>query len=72
MSNDMEIEDYFMRKLKESAISNNGFLPLPSIYLKGNILVGRQSAIACNKFPAGIGQFTEIKVIHGGSVERKK
>jgi hypothetical protein len=64
----MEIEDYFMRKLQESAFSNNGFLPLLSRHLKGYVPDGRQTGIACNKYPAGIDQYTKTKVIHNGTV----
>jgi len=62
MTSDMEIEDYFMRKLNESAVLNNGSLPLQSQHLKGYVSDGRQSGIACNKFPAGIDQFTKPRL----------
>ena len=53
----MEIEDNFMRKLQESAVSNNGFLPLLIRHLKGYVPDGRQTGIACNKYLASIDQF---------------
>jgi hypothetical protein len=64
----MEIEDYFMSKLHESAISINGFLPLLSKHLKCYVHDGRQTGIACNNFPDGIDQIIETKVIHSGTV----
>ena len=58
LSSDVEIEDYFMRKLQESAVANNVFLPLLSKHLKGYVPDDRQTGVAYNEFPAGIDQFT--------------
>jgi hypothetical protein len=41
-------------------------------HLEGYVPDGRQIGIACNTFLAGIDQFTEAKVIHGGTVHYKR
>ena len=61
-----------MRKLQESAVSNNGFLPLLSKHHKGYAPDGRQISIACSKFPASIDQCTKTKVIHNGTVHYRR
>jgi len=68
----MQIEDYFMRKLQESAVSNNGLLPLLSKHLKGYVPDGQQAGIACNKYPTCIDPFTKTKVIQSGMVHYKR
>ncbi len=40
-----------------------------SKYLKGYVPDGHQTGIACGKYPAGVDQFTEVKVIHSGTVQ---
>ena len=65
----MEIEDYFIRKLQGMAISPQTTVPILSKYLKGYVPDGRQMGNACNKFPGGIDQLTEVKVIHIGTVQ---
>jgi hypothetical protein len=37
MVSDMEVEDYFLRKLRETAISLAQFVPLMSKHLKGYV-----------------------------------
>ena len=44
------------------------FVPLMSNQLKGYVLDGRQTRISCGKYPAGVNQYTEIKIIHSGTV----
>ena len=43
----METEDYFVRKLKGMAITPNDPVPIMSKHLKGYVLDGRQLKIAC-------------------------
>ncbi len=69
MTSDLEIEDYFLRKLKETAINPGQNVPLLSRNLKGYVPDGRQTGIAKSKYPAGVNQFTEDKVIHSGAVQ---
>jgi hypothetical protein len=57
-----------MLKLQESAFVSNNYMPLLSKRLKGYVPDGRQIGIACNKFPAGINQFTKTEVIQSGTV----
>ncbi len=71
MTSETEIEDYYIRKLQESAVQTNIDLPLLSKHLKGYVPDGRQTGIACNKFPTGVDQFKKVKVIHNGSVQYK-
>ncbi len=68
MTSDMEVEDYFLRKLRETAINPRLSLPLLSRNLKGYVPYGHQTGIANGKYPAGIDLFTEVKVIHSGRV----
>ncbi len=69
MTSDLEIEDYFLRKLRETAINPGQNVPLLNRNLKGYVPDGRQTRIANNKYPAGVNQFTEVKVIHSGTVQ---
>ena len=55
MCNDMEVEDYFLRKLGETAINPAEYVPLLSRNLKGYV---HQTGIACGKYPAGVNQLT--------------
>jgi hypothetical protein len=64
MCSDMEVEDYFLRKLKETAINPAQYVPILSRNLKGYVPDGHQTGIACGKYPAGVYQFTEVKVIY--------
>ncbi len=66
MVSDMEVEDYFLRKLRETAINPTQYVPLLSKNLKEYVPDGHQTGIACGKHPAGVNQFTEVKVIHSG------
>ena len=43
-------------------------LPLLSKNLKGYVPDGHETGIACGKYPAGVNQITEVKVIHNGTV----
>ncbi len=72
MGSDMEVEDYFLRKLKETAINPAQFVPLLSRNLKGYVPDGHQIGIACGKYPAGVNQFTEVEVIHIGAVQYRR
>ena len=69
MTIDMEVEDSFLRKLRETAINPVTIVPLLSKNLEGYVPDGRQTGIANGKYPAGIDQFTEVKVIHNGTVQ---
>ena len=69
MTIDMEVEDYFLRKLCETAINPVTIVPLLSKNLKGYGPDGLQTEIANGKYPAGIDQFTEVKVIQSGTVQ---
>ena len=55
---DMEVEDYFLRKLRETAINPSQYVPLLSRNLKRYVPDGHQTGIACGKYPAGVNQFT--------------
>ena len=68
MVNDMEVEDYFLRKLQERAIQPKPNVSLLSKQLKGYVLDGHQTGIANGKYLVGIDQFTDVKVIHSGAV----
>jgi hypothetical protein len=72
MTNDMEVEDYFLRKLRDMAINLAQSVPLLSRNLKGYVPDGHQTGMACGKYPAGVIQFTEVKVIHNGSVQYRR
>ena len=65
----MEVEDYFLRKIRDMAVNPVTTVPLLSRNLKGYVPDGRQTGIANGKYPAGIDQFTEVKVIHSGTVQ---
>ena len=41
-------------------------------HLRGYVPYGRQLGITNNKFPCGIDQFTEVKVIHSVTVQFKR
>ncbi len=69
---DMEVEDYFLRKLRETAINPTQSVPLLSRNLKGYVLDGHQTGIVCGTYSAGVNQFTEVKVIHSGTVQNKR
>jgi hypothetical protein len=69
MVSSMEVEDVFMRRLQESAISPDNSVPLLSKHLKGYVPDGRQMGIANGKYPAGVDQYTEVKIIHSGTVQ---
>jgi len=72
MTNDMEVEEYFLRKLREMAINPAQYVPLLSRDRKGYVSDGHQIGMACGKYPAGANQFTEVKVIHSGSVHYRR
>ena len=69
MACQLEIEDYFIRKLQGMAVLPKESVPILSKHLMGYVLDGRQMVIACNKFPGGNGQLTTVKVIHNGILE---
>jgi hypothetical protein len=69
MTNDMEVEDCILRKVREMAINLAETLPLLSKNLRGYVPDGHQTGIANRKYPAEVNQFTEIKVIHSGTVQ---
>ncbi len=58
MGNDMEVEDYFLRKLRETAINPAQYVPLLSKHLKGYVPYGHQNGIANGKYPTGVNPFT--------------
>jgi hypothetical protein len=64
MTNDMKVQDYFIRKLRQSAIQPTNTVPLLSKKLKGYVLNGRHTGIASARHQAGIDQFTEVKGRH--------
>jgi hypothetical protein len=72
MTSDMEVEDYFLQKLRETAINPSQSVPLLSRNLKGYVPDGHQTSIACGKYLAGVNQFTEVKVIHSGAVQYRR
>ncbi len=47
-------------------------MPILSKNLKGYVLDRHQTGIACGKYPAGVNQFTEVKVIHSGTVQYRR
>jgi len=65
----MEVEDLFIRRLSESTIILDNNMHLLITHLKGYVPDGRQTGIANSKHPAGVGQFTKVKVIHNGIVQ---
>jgi hypothetical protein len=54
MESQLEIEDYFINKVREMAISPENSVPILKKNLNGYIPDGRHLGIACGKFPAGI------------------
>ena len=72
MVSDMEVEDFFLRKLRETAINPALSVSLMSRNLKGYVPDGHQTGIACGKYPAGVNQFTEVKVIQSGTVQYRR
>jgi hypothetical protein len=72
MTSDVEVKDYFLIKLREMAINPVETVPLLSKNLRGYVPYGHQTGIANSKYPAGVNQFTEIKVIHSGTVQYSK
>ena len=68
MTSVTEIRDYFIHGLHDITVQSNDYVPLMSKHLKGYVLDGRHIGIDCNKFPAGVEQFTEIEVIYIGSL----
>jgi len=54
MINSMEVEDLFLRRLQESAITLDDYVPLLSKHLKGYVPDGCHIGIACGKHPAGV------------------
>ena len=72
MKSDMEVEDYFIRRLRQSAVQPTNQVPLLNKQLKGYVPDGMQTRIASVRHPAGVDQFTEVKVIHIGSVQYNK
>jgi hypothetical protein len=72
MVSDMGVKDYFLRKLRETAINPAQSVPLLSKNLKGYVADGHHTWMACGKYPAGVNQFTEVKVIHSGEVQYKR
>ncbi len=50
----MEVEDYFLQKVREMAINLVLTEPLLSRNLKGYVPDGHQTGIANGKYPAGV------------------
>ena len=69
MVGSIEVEDLFLRRLQESAIVPDEYVPLLSKHLKGYVPDGRQTGIVCGKYPAGVDQFTEVEIIHNGTIQ---
>ena len=70
MVSSMEVGDFFMRRLSESAIIPDHSMPLIGKHIKGYVPDGRQTGIASSKYPAGVDQFTEVKIIHSVEIGR--
>ncbi len=68
----MEVEDLFLRRVQENTHTQDEFVPLLIKHLKRYVPDGRQTGIACGKHPAGVDQFTEVKIIHIGTIEYKR
>ena len=68
----MEVEDLFIRRLRESAITPDEFVPLLNKHLKGYVPGGRKTSIAFGKYPAGVDKFTEVKITHNGTIQYNK
>jgi hypothetical protein len=65
----MVVEDYFLRKLQEIAINLVQTVSLLRRNLREYVLDGHQTRIANGKYPAGVNKFTEVKIIHSGTVQ---
>jgi hypothetical protein len=61
MTSDMEVEDYFISKLRQSAIQTYNSVPLLIKQLKGYVPDGRQTDIASARHPARVDQFTPLR-----------
>ena len=72
MESQLEIEDYFIKKVREMAFSPKNTVPIMKKHLRGYIPDGRQLGIACGKFTAGIDHFTEVPVIHSGTIQYRR
>ena len=72
MVSNMKVEDLFLRMLRESAITLHDYVPLLSKHLKGYVPGGRHTRIECGKHPAEVDQFTEVKVMHIGTIQYKR
>ena len=72
MVSQVKVKDYFIRKLQGMAITPNDIVPILNKHLRGDVPDGRQLWIAINKFPGGIDQFTEVKVIHNVTVHYRR
>ena len=68
----MEVEDLFLRRLQKSEITPNDSVSFLNKHLKGYVPDGRHAGIACGKHPAGVDQFTEVKLIHSGTIQYKR
>jgi hypothetical protein len=69
MNNDMEVDDYFIRMMRESATHPSDSMSLLSKQMKGYVLDRRKRSIATSRHPAGFDQFTEAKYIHNGTMK---
>ena len=72
MISQLKIEDYLIRRLQGMVISSDFAVPILIKHMKGYVLDGLQLGISSQKFPAGIDQLTEVKVIHNGTVRYKR
>jgi hypothetical protein len=54
MESQLEIEDYFINKVREMAVSPENTVPIHSKHMKGYIPDGRRLGIPRGNFPAGI------------------
>ncbi len=61
-----------MSKVRKAAINPAQFVPLLSKHVKGYVPDGHQMGIANGKYPAGENQFTEVKVIHNGTMQYRR
>ena len=60
-------------KLKESAFIHDSRMPfLTSKHFKGYVQDDKQICIATTRHPVGADRFTEVKVIHSGSVHHTR
>ena len=71
MGSQVEVEDYFIRKLDGMAVTPIDTVPILNKHLRGYVPDGRQFGIASNKFLGGIDKFTEVK-IHNGTVHYRR